>query len=221
MKRRGFTLMEVALAIAIVAIMGTLTWGSIARSFDAYETVTDIDQRYHNVRVALNRMSREIAMAFLTQPSRDLGPEQMWKTQFIGKGSGDFFELSFTSFAHEVMREDAKESDQCELTYYVGRDDDDRDTKNLMRRLDPRIDREPDKGGRSSVLAANVKGFKLRFFDPKDDEWRDEWDSTKPDNALRLPTVVEITLVVEDERKKDLSFVTRTRINLPTALPKF
>lgn len=95
--------------------MGTLTWGSIARSLNTpYETVTDIDQRYHNVRVALNRMSA-IAMAFLTQDWRDLGPEQMWKTQFIGKGSGDFFELNFTSFAHEVMREDAKESDQCEL----------------------------------------------------------------------------------------------------------
>ena len=43
---RGVTLIEVALAIAILALVGTVTWGSIARSFDAYETVKDIDGRY-------------------------------------------------------------------------------------------------------------------------------------------------------------------------------
>jgi hypothetical protein len=78
-----------------VAIMGTLTWGAIARSFDAYETVTEIDQRYHNVRVALNRMAREISMAFLTQPTRNLGPEEMWRTLFVAK-SGTYYQLDFT-----------------------------------------------------------------------------------------------------------------------------
>jgi general secretion pathway protein J len=128
---RGFTLMEIALAVSIVAVMGTLTWGSLSQSFDAYETVKDIDQRYHNVRVAMNRMSREIAMAFLTQPGRDFGKEQMWKTAFVGKSGSDFAELQFTSFAHEVLREDAKESDQCEIGYTVERDEEDREKRNL------------------------------------------------------------------------------------------
>lgn len=218
---RGFTLMEIALAVSIVAVMGTLTWGSLSQSFDAYETVKDIDQRYHNVRVAMNRMSREIAMAFLTQPGRDFGKEQMWKTAFVGKSGSDFAELQFTSFAHEVLREDAKESDQCEIGYTVERDEEDREKRNLVRRVDPRIDREPEKGGPVAVLAEDIKKLKFRYFDPKDDDWTDEWSTDKPEHQGRLPTLVEITLVVDDESGKEVSFVTKTRIHMNTALPKF
>ncbi len=219
--QRGFTLMEIALAVGIVAVMGSITWGSLSQSFDAYETVKDIDQRYHNVRVAMNRMSREISMAFITQPGRDFGQEQMWKTIFIGKSGSDFSELQFTSFAHEVMREDAKESDQCEIGYTVERDEEDREKRNLVRRVDPRIDREPEKGGPVAVLAEGIKKLKFRYFDPKDDDWTDEWSTERPETLNRLPTIVEITLVVEDENGKDLSFVTKTRINMPNPLPKF
>lgn len=221
MRSRGFTLIEIALAVAVVATMGALTWGSVAQSFDAYETVQHIDQRYHNVRVAMNRMAREISMAFLTHPQRSAGPELMWKTVFIGRPGSDFSELQFTSFAHEVLREDAKESDQCEIGYTVERDEDEREQRNLVRREDPRIDREPEKGGPIAVLAADVKKFKLRYFDPKDDDWTDEWNTERPEFEGRLPSLVEITMVVEDENKKELKFVTKTRINLPLALKKF
>ncbi|MBK6690226.1 MAG: prepilin-type N-terminal cleavage/methylation domain-containing protein [Deltaproteobacteria bacterium] len=218
LSRRGLTLMEVTLAIAILAIMATLTWGSLARAFDAYETVTDIDRRYHNVRVAMNRMSKELSMAFLTSVRRHKGQERMEDTIFQGKSGSPFFELHFTAFAHDMLRADAKESDQCEIGYYGDRDPDDSSVYNLMRREDPRIDQDPDKGGRSYVLAENVKDFKLRFFDPRAQDWTDEWDTEKTEFQGRLPTVVEITLIVEDETGEELKFVTKTRINLVSEL---
>jgi general secretion pathway protein J len=218
--RRGMTLVEIALAIAILAIMGTLTWGSLARSFDAYEAVNETDQRYHNVRLAMNRMAHELSMAFLTAPARDFGQEQMWKTIFQAK-SGDIYELHFTSFAHEIMRENAKESDQCEISYFGDKDEEKRDQTNLMRREDPRIDREPTKGGVELVLAEDIKKFKLRFFDPKDDDWTEDWDTERPEYAGRLPTIIEITLEIEDENKKELKFLTKTRVQLPNMLQKF
>jgi len=220
-RQRGFTLIEIALAVAVVATMGVLTWGAVASSFDAYETVKTIDQRYHNVRVSMNRMAREISMAFLTHPQRSGIPEPMWKTIFVGKSGSDFSELQFTSFAHEVLREDAKESDQCEIGYTVEHDKDDREKKNLVRRVDPRIDREPEKGGPIMVLAEDIKKFKLRYFDAKDDDWTDEWNTDRPEFDGRLPSMVEITMVVEDENGKDISFVTKTRINMPLSLKKF
>jgi general secretion pathway protein J len=146
LSRRGLTLMEVTLAIAILAIMATLTWGSLARAFDAYETVTDIDRRYHNVRVAMNRMSKELSMAFLTSVRRHKGQERMEDTIFQGKSGSPFFELHFTAFAHDMLRADAKESDQCEIGYYGDRDPDDSSVYNLMRREDPRIDQDPGQG---------------------------------------------------------------------------
>ncbi len=214
----GFTLMEVVLALAILALMGALTWGSIARSFDAFETVKEIDGRYHNVRVAMNRMAKELSMAFLTSDRRHTGRERMWETLFKGEPGSPFHTIHFTAFAHEVLRQDAKESDQSEISYYGERDEDFPEQMNLMRREDPRLDREPSEGGRSYVLAENIKDFKLRFFDPKDDDWTEEWDTDDQEFKGRLPTVVEITMIIEDESKEELKFVTKTRINLTLEL---
>lgn len=216
--RRGLTLIEVAMAVGILAIMATLTWGSIARTFDAYETVTDIDRRYHNVRVAMNRMARELSMAYLTNQRRHKGRERMWKSIFRGEPGSPFHEIYFTAFAHTILREDAKESDQSEISYFGKADPDDRDTYNLMRREDPRIDRDPDEGGRAYVLAEGIKDFKLRFWEERKEDWVEEWDTENSEFAGRLPQVVEITLIIEDEYGEDLKFVTKTRINLTREL---
>ena len=104
--RAGLTLMEIALAVAILAVIATLTWGSLARSFDAYDTVTEIDGRYHNVRVAMNRMSKELSMAFLTSDRRhggmSLGQERMSQTIFKSESGSPFQMLHFTAFAHQA-----------------------------------------------------------------------------------------------------------------------
>jgi general secretion pathway protein J len=219
--QRGLTIIEIALATAILAMMATITWGSIARSFDAYEAVSEIDGRYHNVRVAMNRMSRELSMAFLTAPTRNFGREEMWKTIFKAKRASSFYEVHFTSLAHQVLRQDAKESDQCELSYFSAPDPDQRDVTNLMRREDPRIDSEPEEGGRAYVLAENVKGLALRFWDPRDQDWVDEWDTEDTEFAGRLPSIIEITLTILDDSKDEMKFVTKTRVYMPAALSRF
>lgn len=217
-KSHGLTLMEVALAVSILAVMATLTWGSIARSFDAYETVTDIDKRYHNIRVAMNRMSKELSMAFLTSNRRHRGQERMWQTIFKGEPGTPFAVINFTSFSHQILRADAKESDQCEIAYFGAPDPDDPRKLNLVRREDPRIDREPEEGGRVYILAEDIKDFKLRFWNPKDEDWTDEWDTEDREFAGTLPPFVEITMIIEDENGKELKFVTKTRINLTREL---
>ena len=217
---RGMTLIEIALAVAILAMMATLTWSSIANSHDAYESVKEIDDKYHNVRVALNRMAKEISMAYLSDPTRNLGKEQMWVTHFKGEPSSPA-KLDFNSFAHQILRRDAKESDQCEIGYYAEGDPEIRGQTNLMRREDPRPDAEWDKGGRAYILAEDIKEFRIRYFDAKDDDWTDEWDTEDPEFAGRLPTIVELTLVVEGVDGKDMKFSTKTRINLTRALSRF
>ena len=216
---RGLTLIEVSLAVAILAMMATITWGGISRSFDAYDTVTDVDRRYHEIRVAMNRMARELSMAFLTSDRRHRGPEgRVWQTIFKADRSASFYRIDFTSLSHDILRQDAKESDQCEIAYYGDSDPDVPGQMNLMRREDPRLDREPEEGGRSYVLAENVTKFQLRFYDERRQDWIDTWDNLKADFAGRLPSVVEIRLFTEDEDGNELEFVTKTRINMTREL---
>ena len=212
------TLIEIALAMAILVMIGSLTYGSIGRSFEAYETVKEIDSRYHNIRVAMNRMAREFSSAFLSARTNHKGLEQRWETIFKSTSSASFDEVHFTSFAHQILRANAKESDQCEISYFGKSDPDNPKQMNLMRREDPRLDSDPDKGGRSYVLAENIKKFKLRFFNPQNDDWTDEWDTEDAEFQGRLPTLVEIKMIIESEDGDDLTFVTKTRVNLPREL---
>jgi type II secretion system protein J len=217
-RRRGMTLIEVSLAVAILAMIGALTWGSIARSFDAYETVKDIDRRYHNARVAMNRMARELSMAYLTSQRRHRGQERVVRQVFKYEDSSPLPSLHFSCFCHQILLKDAKESDQAEISYFGENDPDEAGIVNLMRREAPRIDADWDEGGRAYVLAEDVKEFSLRFFDPRKDDWTDEWDTENAEFAGRLPTVVEIRMTVEDEAGEDLTFLTKTRINLSEEL---
>lgn len=219
-RQRGLSLLEIALAVTIVAIMGSLTWGSLARSFDAYETVTEVDQRYHNIRVAMDRMSRELAAAFLTSNARHKNAQRgrKWVTQFKAKPDGDFAKINFVAFAHQILLKDAKESDQCELGYFVDADPDKPGVLNLMRREAYLIDTEPEEGGRAEILAENIKKFTLRFWNARSEEWVDTWDTEKSEFTGRLPAVVEIGLVILDENGEELPFLTKTRIVLTSEL---
>ena len=218
--QRGLTLIEVSMAVGILALMATLTWGSIARSFDAYEAVTDIDRRYHNVRVAMNRMATELSMAFLTsdQRHRNSRTGRKWITHFKSDPKGDFHEIHFVSFSHQLLRSDAKESDQNEIAYFGDRDRDNPDVMNLMRREASIIDTEWEEGGRAYALAENITSFKLRFWNDRKQDWTDEWDTENTEFRGRLPSIVEITMTTDDENGEELKFVTKTRINLTKQL---
>jgi general secretion pathway protein J len=217
-KQRGLSLIEIALAVSILAIMGVMTAGTIGRSFDAYEAVSEVDAKYHNVRMALNRISRDISMAFIAPPQRVRDEDRQWKTLFKGGDESPFDELHFTSFSHRILLQNAKESDQCEISYFGAPDEDDSNKTNLMRREDWRLDDEPEKGGRVYVLAEDIKDFKLRYFDVKDDDWTDEWDTEKSEFRNRLPSIVELTIIIEDEGGEEIKFVTKTRIFMPYLL---
>ena len=216
--QRGMSLIEASLAIGMLALIGTLTWGSIARSFDAYETVKDIDGRYHNVRVAMNRIAKELSMAYLTAQIRHSGRERVVEQVFVYENGSPFNVLHFSSFSHQVWLKDAKESDQAELTYFGARDPDNKDIINLMRREAPRIDNDHERGGRSYIIAEDIKDFGLRFYDERKDKWTDEWSTEKAENKGRLPNIVEIRLTVLGGDGKPIDFITKTRINLTTEL---
>ena len=55
--RRGFTLMEVMIAVAVTALMGALAASAFNTSFKAKEVVEGEAEHYRMVRASMNRMS--------------------------------------------------------------------------------------------------------------------------------------------------------------------
>ena len=214
-KRRpaGFTLMEVMVALVIVGILGALVWGSFTPIYTAKEIVEGEADRYHSIRLAMDRITRDVSMAFLSEHF-DAKQFRERPTHFVGDDSGDADTLRFTTFANERLYEDAKEGDQAVVEYRVGRDPDRRDVDVLFRRVKTVLDDQPDDGGTEVVLAEGIEGIDFKFWDVRKEEWVSEWDTNDMEFKNHLPERVQVNLFVKDDEGKVRRFSTQAKVFL-------
>jgi general secretion pathway protein J len=201
----GFTLLEVTIAIAITAIMGVMVLGTFRQVDRAHEITRDQGDRYAAARLALSRLAREVSMAFISEhydKQRLLRADER-PTQFVGEEDG----ILFCTFAHQRLGRDVKESDQSTVEYTLDADPDHSGEQALFRREKPRIDEEPERGGRKDLVADHVTAFRLQYWDPKKNDWVREWSTKSLDHPMDLPSRVRFELEVKlpDGRTEKLS----------------
>ncbi|MBW2731419.1 MAG: prepilin-type N-terminal cleavage/methylation domain-containing protein [Deltaproteobacteria bacterium] len=213
-QQSGFTLIEVMLVIAIISVMASLVWASFSLSTRTKRKAEAISERYHQIRLAMERMTREISMAFLSK--NDIPGAMKPRTFFTSKHQSSVDELTFASLSHMRLREDAREGDQTLISYYSAPDVEDRSRTNLMRRATRRLGVEkPGEDGPAYVMLEDVEELHFEFFDVNANEWREQWNTGSVDGQPdRLPTKVRIVITIKDEKGKDITFHTATRIHL-------
>jgi general secretion pathway protein J len=212
---RGFTLLEVLIAVSVLAMIGGLTWKSFDTASDLKARIERAEEREQTVRGALTRMSREISMAFLSE-HYDRKRYRTRPTVFQVRDGRREADLLFTSFAHERLTTDAKESDQAVFEYSLGPSEDGSGRRDLFRRVKTVIDEDADRGGEKSALASDVLSFSVECWDPKGREWRPDWNSNGVDRTggVLLPPRVKLTLAVKDETGTERIYTTQTPIFL-------
>jgi general secretion pathway protein J len=216
---RGFTLMEVLIAVAILGLIGGLTWKSFDGAYALKARVERAEERDQMVRGSMNRLAREVSMAFLSEHYyRKRFRER--PTLFRLRDGRREADLLFTSFAHERLHVDAKESDQALFEYSLGPDPKDGSKRDLFRRVKPLLDEDPERGGEKAVLAEGVVAFSVEAWEPKDREWRAEWNSNGADRTggVLVPPRVRLSLTVRDEEGKEKTYVTQAKIFLTQPL---
>ena len=211
---RGFSLIEVMVAVAILAVVTTMTWGSFSKTSSTKKAIEAGASRYRTVRIALDRMVRDITQAYLSQNEDTAQPER--RTLFVGKNKFGVSELRFSYFGHQRLYQDTHECDTAQVGYFpmINRETGKTD---LMRRETRRLQylKLDDNPGETNVLCDDVIKLKFEYWDSRDKVWREEWDTTSADGQpYRLPTRVRITLTVKDERDKEIPFLTEARISV-------
>lgn len=208
----GFTLIEIMLALALMALLTSILWGTFAQTAKVKQRIEQSQDRTHTVRVALMRMSREIEMAFMTA---ETSGTQEKRTMFSGTTHNDFDELRFSWFGHQRLRADAAEGDTALITYFPQLDPDDSTRTNLMRRETRRLEAKDPKliPGETYILCPAVSRLKFSYYDYKQKDWREEWDTTTADGLQYLPTQVRIALTVLDERGMAITFTSIARLH--------
>jgi general secretion pathway protein J len=123
MSRRGFTLVEVLLATAVVASLLVIVWGAVAISFDTQAYMYGTLDQYQQVRLTVDRMSRELASAYITEHANKKanlpGPEDL-------NGASPEELLAKAEEIEEALSgadENSRPRDGAIETAFVGKDD--------------------------------------------------------------------------------------------------
>ncbi|MFZ5874968.1 MAG: PulJ/GspJ family protein [Nitrospirota bacterium] len=205
----GFTLIEVVVTIAILAVVMTIVYGAFARSIDVTRETAEVTDQVRQVQVITERLIDELSAAYWFDEKRG---------RFVGTkdtASSDaarLDRLEWTTFAHRRYVGDQPESDMAEVTYRVepateaggGR---------LVR--DEQVNVLADGGWavNTDELADGVSEFRLRYL--RGSEWADAWDaaSAQPNG---LPDAVEVTISLAGSGAAPAQRV-RTIVPLPLA----
>ncbi|MCA9531388.1 MAG: prepilin-type N-terminal cleavage/methylation domain-containing protein [Myxococcales bacterium] len=219
--REAFTLIEVLIAIAILALGATLIWGGFSQTARNKSHVERDLDRHHAIAAALARMQRELSMAYVSiqvNPSPTLAAVQ---TAFVGTDRGRRDRVDFTSFSHQRLYRNSHESDQNELSYFLTDDPDNPSQQVLARREQNRVDDDPRRGGEVQILLRDVVAFELSYLDPVSKQWVSTWDTTQATGQPnRLPAQVKILLTVPPLRPggREQTFGTRAKLPIGYAL---
>lgn len=221
MKRRlrGFTLLELLVAISILAMVSVLIYGAFASMRRSRDGLARVQDRYREGRLAMQRIDRELKSAYLSL-HLPINPQlAVQTTAFVGTRGTPADRIDFNSFANVRRDRDAHESDQAEVSYFGSGNPDGSGRVDLVRRLSSYPDIEPGRGGRVEVLATDIDLFEVEYLDSQTGRWTETWDSTQAAaQPARLPYQVRITLVLNaGERSRADSG--RGRIRLVNTVP--
>jgi prepilin-type N-terminal cleavage/methylation domain-containing protein len=221
MKPRGMTLLEVMITLAILAVMLVLTWKTIAnttesrRGFEAYE------ERNHELRNAMGRMALDFQTAYVSR-NEDINASHP-RTMFVARSTGRVPKIRFSTLGHRVLWADANESEQTVIEYLARNnpDPDHAGETDLIRREQRRESNMPpeEEPSEYDVLAHDIQSLKLEYWNWKNLEWQDSWDTTQADGQRGwLPSRVRITLTLKGPEGRDLKLVTQARVYMQEAL---
>lgn len=218
----GFTLLELLVSMAILSFMMVIAWSTISSTADTKVHVQEVNERTHETRVAMAMMVRDFAHAYLSANEDQSRNDR--RTMFIAQPKGDVDQVRFSSLGHRTMWADADESEQTLIAYSDAPDREDSSKDNLIRHESRRLsneqwERQP---ADKEVLLRDVKKVKFEYWDWRDKQWKERWNSTQGDaESGRLPTRVKITVTVPLPSGSDMTLTTQARVNLEEELRFF
>lgn len=217
----GLTLVELMLSLGLLALMMFLAWSTTRGTIEIKKGLEQTQVRNHEIRVAMSRMVRDISSAYLSGNENTNATADHKRTLFVGKSSGTVDQLRFSSLAHEPMWANANESEQTQIQYLAESDQDKSGQTNLVRREQRRLSDEnySSELAEYDVLLHNVEKVRFEYWDWRDKDWKDRWDTTAADGERnRLPTRVRITIEVENSEGKEYKFTTQAQLMMQEQL---
>ncbi len=231
----GFTLLELLLAITLMAAIASVTYFSFEAGTRAWRTGTELADSLHHADYVLEQLVMGLRSACYPDAARPSGAYGLTLVN-DGDEASARDTLGWVKLGTALVGADSPLADtphRIEVTVMdPGRDDLPEGSGGGLAVRAWRIaaqpeDFDPAESVKPMVLTSRVLGFNCRVLDPennlqegdapsKDDElkWDDEWEG---DHTNRLPHAVEISLYLEPARARDDPIEVKRIVEIPLA----
>ncbi|WP_290651340.1 type II secretion system minor pseudopilin GspJ [Aquisalimonas sp.] len=181
---RGFTLIEILVALAIFALVSAVSFSGILVMVDNRARVTNHADRLAAIQTAVSLLERDLQQAVarpIRDPFGDPRPAML---------SEDLADLEFT----RAGRSNPLGLRRSELERVAYRIEDEQ----LVRLSWGVIDQQPEPPRQDRALLSGALEIALRFMDA-DTQWRETWPPPgDAPGSPQLPRAVEFTVILED-----------------------
>lgn len=196
----GFTLVELMVAVLILALIMTAVCGVVSSTIQAQERIEEVTGGSEVGSAILAQIRQDLEGAFL--PSVD---EEYFVAVDARGGQGDRDRIDFvtSTISYGAEREgDAPIFHSVnEVGYQVGENRREPGMGVLYRREDLFVDREPLRGGRLLELYDRVAHFNLEFWNGE--KWVKDWDNKRDGKRLPRAIRVELRILVTERDDKE------------------
>ncbi len=176
----GFTLVEVLLATALVAVIATMVFGSLHLSTVAIDRTRDAASRDQVLRSTLRIMAEELTAGLSHTSAPWIGIDGQWEGQPADT-------VAFLTLGQFHAVESSQDTELVRIVYT-------REGDRLLRFVRRNLYGINDETVEQIELASNVKGFNLRYYDSQANLWSDTWDG----RARSVPpasVLIELTIM--------------------------
>ncbi len=204
--KRGFTLLEVLLALALLGILGVMVFGSFSSLVQTVSSSEEAMDSLHQGEAVLEQLSNSLRSA-----------------AFVGEDAERF------AFTHEDNSGDPPEDLFSWVSSSMAFLPPNYPTRQGLNRILVSVEEidgvrglavsaypyrlDPESGDLDDLepwlVSTRVQGINLRVYDRNEDDWLDEWERTR-----QIPESIELSLYLRAEEGEEPKILQR-RIDLP------
>ena len=217
--KKGFTLLEILIALFIFASVLSTIFISYTGTFSVLEQTESRAGIYRMARIALERMQEDLeSVCFLSDTETSESKEDLLgATPFTGKDKEidgrDADTISFVSRAHVDFDEEEKGTGIAGVSYYVT-ENEKNDGFVLYRSDTPQFETLPEEGTGGLILCDGLFSVNFTYYDGAGQS-HEKWDSKGNEQKDRFPVMVKIELRFIDHSNTEMPVKFILDVSLP------